>query len=180
MQHTFSLSDANPRAKAALRGKGRKKRKALDQGDADNTAGGGEPAHLWTPDCHRGAQAYKRVHTDFRIEDPANERVDHGVFKTKWLQIGEAVLPHDTKAQEAIQALAQGPESDVNHSRSKAWIASIPELFGGFQWIDGNLVFATNSLSSLVHRCQRHFHVQGVVEFVGLVTLIQLVIKTDR
>lgn len=98
----------------------------------------------------------------------------------KWIQMDEPYLAQDGQIDNFLLTLMEHSECDITRSRTMEWIEKMKVFVGGQPWEEGQSAMATNSLSSIIQRCQRNAPVVYGVTWMNMINLIQLVVKTDR
>lgn len=87
---------------------------------------------------------------------------------------------HDEEVRVFLRNLLEHPECRIGHPTTREWIGEMKNICLGRPWQEGQLAMATNSLQSIVLRCQHNTPVQRVAIWTNMINLIQLVVKTDR
>jgi hypothetical protein len=119
----------------------------------------------------RGGTIHKKIKQKKR-RDGDNER--------EW-EVRELPLrSSEAQAAEMISKLVCGFSGNTSDEETSMWITSMKEQVQGRPWEEENGAFITNSVGSLVMRCQRSLKMVVGVDFMTIVNMVQLAVKTDR
>ena len=142
------------------------------------SVGSGNPINL-DPTCRRGGIKYAKRKMRKRTVQ-SKDNCDGGDGQERWEVAASPARAVSARASEVILNLSQGPVSNVADPQTRSWIDSMKMLVAARPWLDDNGVFTTNSLQSLVVRCRRSLELVAGLEFVTMINLLQLAVKTDR
>ena len=111
----------------------------------------------------------------------SGELTDRLVMDARW-EVMESVedRAENEIARLFLRRLLEHPESSLHHVNTKEWVGEMKNICLRCPWQDGQTAMMTNSLQSIVLRCQRNTSVHRASIWANMVNLIQLVVKSDR
>ena len=162
-------------------------------------AGRMPPTNNWNPPAKRsrsprGAAHKPKKHKRTKVNgdsaqgsDGESESQDSGeltdrlVMDERW-EVMESVedRAENKTARLFLRRLLEHPESSLHHVNTKEWVGEMKNICLRCPWQDGKTAMMTNSLQSIVLRCQRNTSVHRASIWANMVNLIQLVVKSDR
>jgi hypothetical protein len=118
--------------------------------------------------CRRGGIKFSKKKLRKRKEELTNQEC--------WEVVAEPARIAAARASKVISNLSQGL-SNLLDLQTTSWIESMKSIVAGGLWLDENGAFITNSLQSLVVRC---IELVTGLQFVTMINMLQLAVKTDR